>query len=86
MAPKKVERPRPEKDHPYSKGDRLMIKGEHGTYKLYDERPYYDGSLLIYGGDKDRNGVQMFRSIMPDRLKPDKRSHTKRKDDDVDAV
>jgi hypothetical protein len=52
-----------------------MVIGEHGVYKVYDDQPHYDGSILLYGGDKDPRGVHGFRSVLLERIKPDTRKH-----------
>lgn len=52
-----------------------MVTGSHGRYRVYDDIPFYDGSILLFGGDKDPNGVRGFTSKMPEQIKPDKRKH-----------
>lgn len=80
MARKQTEPPkakvRPEKKHPFEKGDKVMIVGENGVFRVYDDIPWYDGSISLFGGDKDPNGIRKFRSVMPDKIKADKRKHT----------
>lgn len=56
-------------------GDKVMIKGERGTYKVHRAEVSKDGSVLLYGGDTNPNGNRGFRSVMPERLVPDKRRH-----------
>ena len=54
-------------------GDRVRIEGERGTYKVFRSEPYKDGSILLYGGDSNPNGVRGFRAVMPAKLVSDKR-------------
>jgi hypothetical protein len=54
-------------------GDRVRVDNERSTYKVWREEPGPDGSILLYGGDQDPNGVRGFRSVMPNRLSIDKR-------------
>jgi len=61
-------------------GDRVMIKGERGTYVVKRAETGKDGSVLLYGGDTNPNGNRGFRSIMPERLVPDRRKPSKSKD------
>ena len=65
-------RPTDEKSK-FDKGDRVRVDGERGTYKVYCEYLYPDGSVLLFGGDMDPNGVQYFRSVLATKLKPDPR-------------
>jgi len=57
----------------FNDGDRVRVEGERGTYKVFRAEPYKDGSILLYGGDSNPNGVRGFRSVMPERLVVDKR-------------
>lgn len=50
-------------------GDRVKIKGSTGIYVVQRDEPNADGSISLYGGDKDPNGCRGFRDIMPERLK-----------------
>lgn len=54
-------------------GDRVRVGNELGTYKVWREEPGPDGSILLYGGDRDPGGVRGFRAVLPDRLSHDKR-------------
>lgn len=38
-------------------------------YIVQRDEPNADGSISLYGGDKNPNGVRGFRDIMPERLK-----------------
>lgn len=53
----------------WKKGDRVSIKGTQGVYVVQRDEPNSDGSISLYGGDKNPNGVRGFRDIMPERLK-----------------
>lgn len=57
----------------YERGDRVRVIGERGTYNVYRSELGPDGSILLYGGDTDPNGVQGFRAVMPNRVAADKR-------------
>lgn len=57
----------------FSKGDRVMVKGERGTYTVHRTEPYGDGSILVFGGSTNPNARQRFRAVQPDRLKADTR-------------
>lgn len=48
-------------------GDKVAIAGKRGEFTVRSIGK--DGSLLLFGGDKNPNGKQGFRSVMPDRLK-----------------
>lgn len=67
---------RPEKTHSFEKGDRVMIIGENGVFRVIDDIPWYDGSIHLFGGDKDPNGIRKSRAIMPIKLKADKRKQS----------
>lgn len=60
----------------FEKGDQVKIAGEHGWYRVYRGELAPDGSVLVYGGDKDPNGVQGFRSVPAAKLAIDKRKRT----------
>jgi hypothetical protein len=60
----------------YVKGDRVKVVGERGAYVVHRSEPGKDGSILLYGGDVNPNGVRNYRSIMPARLERDKRKVT----------
>lgn len=52
-------------------GGKVNIVSEKGTvYKVYRAEPWKDGSILLYGGDINPNGMQGFRSVMPDDVVP----------------
>lgn len=55
---------------PYAKGDRVRIVGDRGSFVVFRTEPSPDGSILLYGGDPNPNGVRNFRSVMPDRVVP----------------
>jgi len=57
----------------FEKGDQVRIAGEQGWYRVWRSELAADGSVLLYGGDKDPNGVQGFRSIPAEKLTLDKR-------------
>jgi len=61
----------------FNVGDRVKIQGDRGTYIVKSADLGKDGSVLLYGGDMNPNGNQGFRSIMPNRLSPDKRKPRK---------
>lgn len=47
------------------------VDGERGqVYTIYstDLRP--DGTILLYGGDSNPNGVRGFKSVMPEKVAP----------------
>lgn len=62
-------------------GDWVRVKGEQGTYKVM-RLPLEgrDGSVLLYGGDKDPRGRRGYRAVMPDRLVPTKAPYTKKEE------
>lgn len=49
-------------------GDQVRIVGQRGQYKVV-RMDNSDGSYLLWGGDKNPNGKQGYRSIKPDRLR-----------------
>ena len=52
----------------FKEGDKVAIAGRRGTFVVIaTDKP--DGSVLVYGGDKNPNGKQGYRSVMPDKLK-----------------
>jgi hypothetical protein len=55
----------------FEPGDQVRVKGERGVYKVHRAATGKDGSLLLYGGDPNPNGVRGFRSVMPERLEKD---------------
>lgn len=57
----------------FAVGDRVRVDFERGSYKVKRNVPDSDGSLLLYGGDPNPNGVRGFRSVRADRLVLDKR-------------
>jgi len=57
----------------FNVGDRVKVDLERGSYKVKRNIPDSDGSLLLYGGDPNPNGVRGFRSVLADRLTLDKR-------------
>ena len=61
----------------FAHGDRVKIVGERGTYKVCKDVYNKDGSVNLFGGDMDPNGVQGFRCIMPSRLQVDNRKRKK---------
>lgn len=61
----------PERTGEYAKWDRVRIKGENGYYWVMGYA--VDGSVALWGGDKDPSGRRQSRAIMPKRLKADKR-------------
>lgn len=54
-----------------------MIKGERGQFTVLRESLSSDGSVDLYGGDLNPNGVRNFRNVMPTRLQADKRKAPK---------
>ena len=66
----------------FNVGDRVMVKGERGTYVVQRSEPYSDGSILVYGGGTNPNARQRFRNVMPANLKVDDRK-LYRKDETV---
>ena len=60
----------------FNAGDRVKIVGERGAYIVNRREPSKDGSILLYGGDVNPNGVRNFKSVMPHRLQADKRKVT----------
>lgn len=57
----------------FKMGDRVKVDNERGSYRVKRDVPDKDGSILLYGGDPNPNGVRGFRSVMPSRLTADKR-------------
>lgn len=57
----------------YERGDKVRIVGERGVYRIYRSELGADGSVLLYGGDTDPNGVQGFKAVMPNKIYADKR-------------
>ena len=57
----------------FKEGDRVKVANERGSYRVYRTELSADGSLLLYGGDPNPNGVRGFRSVMPDKLSHDTR-------------
>jgi hypothetical protein len=56
--------------------DRVKITGENGFYWVYGNSQ--DGSVTLWGGDKDPNGYRSFRSVKPERLTLDTRTLNKK--------
>lgn len=56
----------------FNVGDMVKVNGERGRYRVYRSEPHRDGSILLYGGDPNPNGVRGFRSVMPERLSVDR--------------
>jgi hypothetical protein len=54
----------------FSMGETVQVVGERGSYVVKRVEPWVDGSILLYGGDTDPNGIRGFRAIMPDKLVP----------------
>lgn len=51
----------------------VTIASEKGSlYTVYRTEPWKDGTILLYGGDANPNGVRGFRSAMPDQVAPAK--------------
>jgi hypothetical protein len=59
----------------FNAGDIVRVDGELGTFRVLEPVYAPDGSVRLYGGDKDPNGRRCHRAIRPERLKPDKRKH-----------
>lgn len=53
----------------WQEGDLVGIKGQQGIFKVMRSEPNKDGSISLYGGDENPNGVRGFRDVMPERLK-----------------
>lgn len=51
-------------------GDSVTIKGKRGQFVVKGLGS--DGSVLLFGGDKNPNGKQGYRSVMPERLERSK--------------
>lgn len=49
-------------------GEVVRIKGSQGLFKVKKSTPNKDGSISLYGGDKNPNGNRGFRDVMPARL------------------
>lgn len=66
--------------NPYTKGDKVKVTGERGgSYVVYRSELSPDGSILLYGGDANPNGVRGFRSVMLDRVVPEVSKAKKRR-------
>lgn len=55
-------------DSPFVKGTWVRIVGSQGTFKVMSNLLNPDGSLTLYGGDKNPRGHRRYRAVMPDRL------------------
>ena len=60
-------------------GDRVRVRGLAGIYVVQKDDPNADGSISLYGGSADPNGVRGFRDIMPERLKAAPKNKVKAK-------
>lgn len=61
-------------------GDWVRIKGEQGVFRVM-RLPLEgkgDGSVSLYGGDKNPEGRRGYRAVMPARLVPTKAPYTKK--------
>lgn len=67
----------------FQKGDKVMIKGERGTYIVQRTIPYPDGSYLLFGGSTNPNARQRFRNVQPEVLKIDKRAQLRKDNAEV---
>lgn len=61
----------------YKTGDRVVVQGDRGSYVVQNDELGSDGSVLVFGGDMNPNGVRKFRSVMPHKLTVDKRKPPK---------
>jgi hypothetical protein len=52
----------------FAVGDWVRIKGQQGVFRV--QGFHKDGSVALYGGDKDPRGHRGSRAVMPDRLAP----------------
>lgn len=58
-------------ESPYVKGDKVKVAGERGgVFVVYRTELSPDGSILLYGGDSNPNGVRNFRSFPVDKVLP----------------
>lgn len=55
----------------FAPGDQVKIAGENGYYWVVGEGA--DGSISLWGGDKNPNGSRSSRAVMADRLSHDRR-------------
>lgn len=55
----------------------MAIKGERGQFTVQKDELNRDGSVHLYGGDLNPNGIRHFRDVMPGRLAIDKRKPQK---------
>lgn len=55
-------------DSPFPKGTWVRITGAQGTFRVMKNLLNPDGSLTLYGGDKNPRGHRSFRSVLPARL------------------
>ena len=54
----------------FGPGDVVKICGEIGVFKVLNPPYASDGSVRLWGGDKDPNGHHGHRAVMPARVKP----------------
>lgn len=52
-------------------GDTVTVKGRRGVFMVKGHGS--DGSVLLFGGDKNPNGKQGYRSVLPERLERSKK-------------
>lgn len=50
-----------------TEGEWVKVKGERGLYRVKSITSK-DGSVTLYGGDRDPRGHPGFRAVMPERL------------------
>lgn len=52
----------------FKEGDPVKLIGKRGDYVVIRAEPNADGSIVIFGGSTNPNGVRNWRTVMPDRL------------------
>lgn len=55
-------------DSPFAKDTWVRIVGQQGVFKVMRSLLNPDGSLTLYGGDKNPRGHRGYRAVMPSRL------------------
>jgi hypothetical protein len=49
-----------------------LVNDKGSLYTVYRTEPWKDGTILLYGGDANPNGIRGFRSALPEQIAPAK--------------